>query len=167
VGVAEDFPRPRTAFSEIYDTSAENSFLDQLSDGVVNAVLLGEGGPSPKTSEDDQRLGILAQLHRERDRRQSLQHEIARCERHLSQSRAAAATSAVTALTERNRLLRRRLRWEEESLPVRVLLGAKPAFTRESPLQPTAGELIADESIPSRRDTRTDPPTAEDSGRSP
>lgn len=36
---------------------------------VVNAVLLGQGNPSAKTGEDDQRLWILAQLHRERDDR--------------------------------------------------------------------------------------------------
>lgn len=88
---------------------------------------------------------------------------------HLSQSREAVSTSEVTALTEQNRLLRRRLRWEGKPLPVRALLrrlGAKPALIGNTPAQPTAGDLIAEQSVSSRRDTGTDAPRAEGGGSS-
>jgi membrane protein len=103
--------------------------------GVLNAVLLGEGDPEPKTSDDDDpRLRrCVERFHRERDRRQSLQHEVARYRRRLASERADTSPE-VARLRRENYALRRRLRWEHKSLPKRSLLrlaGAKPSFAGE------------------------------------
>jgi len=85
--------------------------------GVVNAVLLGKGKPEPKTSPD-----FEDRFHRERDRRQSLQHELARLQRRIQQTEEPADPETLVALRTRNRLLRQRLRWLERPLVVRLLL---------------------------------------------
>lgn len=99
---------------------------------VVNAVLLGEGDPEPKTggkSEVVERADDLAdQLDHERDRRQTLEYERDRLERELETEREPTPTE-LSVLRERNSRLRQQLRWAEKPLPVRVVLrvlGLKP-----------------------------------------
>jgi membrane protein len=120
--------------------------------GVINAVLLGEGAPTPKTARGS---GVGSQsgsaaaasaLPRSDDAgvqeaprvvawderlglARELDHERdrrQRLEHELSrlQSRLAARDAGeVAALERRNRLLRRRLAWERKPLPVRLALG--------------------------------------------
>jgi hypothetical protein len=127
--------------------------------GVVNAVLLGKGDPAPQTSEDDQRLQQYTEkFHRERDRRQSLEHEVARYERRLAEAQTVPPSSDAAALRDQNRLLTRRLRWAEKSLPVRLLLrllGRKPAFVRADPAELSASRSVTDQPRMSRPEYRT------------
>ena len=119
------------------------SGLVLLTAAVVNAVLLGEGGPEPKTSDETaekeaERADELEdRLAHERDRRQTLEYERARLERELATERENGPPELST-VRARNRRLRRRLRWEERAFPVRVVLrvlGMKPdvSVARPSP----------------------------------
>jgi membrane protein len=122
---------------------------------VVNAVLLGEGEPAPRTgSEDadegdahDERVETLRdRLHRERARRQTLEHEHDRIARELERAESN-ADEGLSALRQRNRALRRWLAWKERPLPVRLvgrLLGAAPP---EPDLRPTGSGIG---SVPAR-----------------
>ncbi len=107
---------------------------------VVNAVLLGEGEPEPQLGPDYEK-----QFHRERDRRQTLQHELALLERRLDEMESVATPDTAADLRKRNRTLRRRIRWLQRPLPVRLLLGllgTSPADeTVPEPRRPSAGEL--------------------------
>ena len=97
---------------------------------VVNAVLLGEGEPTPKTGSgsnttgdgtdqsDDRTDALRDRLHRERSRRQTLEHERARLARRLERAEGA----DLTALRRRNRRLSRWLAWKRRPLPVRLLV---------------------------------------------
>lgn len=119
---------------------------------VVNAVLLGEGAPAPQTGADDahdsddgdtttggaDRISALSErFHRERDRRQTLEHERARLERRLER---AERTPDAEALRARNRALRRRLDWRERPLyarlAARVLGRTPPAPVSAGPAPP-------------------------------
>lgn len=86
---------------------------------VVNAVLLDEGSPEPQTSPDYEE-----QFHRERDRRQSLQHELARLERRLDAAETTAIPATVAELRARNRQLQRRIHWLARPWPVRLVFRA-------------------------------------------
>jgi len=57
----------------------------------VNAVLLDEDEVPAMEDEDDARAGLAERFHRERDRRQSFEHERASLERQLREHRRAAA----------------------------------------------------------------------------
>ncbi|MHB9288680.1 YihY/virulence factor BrkB family protein [Halobacteriales archaeon Cl-PHB] len=82
----------------------------------LNAVLLGQRDPAAPT---DRVETLESRLHRERDRRQSLEYEVARLERQLQ----AARSTDVAAVERENRWLRRCLEWERRSLPARAVLG--------------------------------------------
>lgn len=108
---------------------------------VVNAVLLGEGGPSAKTGDEsrsehereaddlhDASDVILDRLHRERAHRQTLEHERDRLVRELDRAEADGEAD-LSGLRRQNRALRRWLAWKERPLPVRLfvrLVGATP-----------------------------------------
>ena len=104
---------------------------------VVNAVLLGEEERerTPVAGGSDEPADLLERFHRERDRRQSLEHERARLERRLRELRLAETPDEeLVRLRARNRELRRRLRWEERPFLIRVvarLLGRGPEPERE------------------------------------
>ena len=95
---------------------------------VVNAVLLGEGEPAPRTGDDstDDRTAVLRdrtdalrdQLHHERSRRQTLEHERSRLARRLER----AEDADLTALRRRNRELERWLAWKRRPLRSRLLV---------------------------------------------
>jgi len=98
----------------------------------INAVLLDED-ETPGMEEEDEGEGqasLAERFHRERDRRQSLEHERANLERQLREHRQAAEPGGeLMRLRARNRALRRRLQWEERPLLVRAvarLLGRTP-----------------------------------------
>ncbi len=119
---------------------------------VVNAVLLGEGEPAPRTGNEeadeddahDERTETLRdRLHRERARRQTLEHEHDRLARELERAESN-ADGDLSALRRRNRALRRWLAWKERPLPVRLfgrLLGAAPP---EPDLGPTGSGIDSD-----------------------
>ena len=122
---------------------------------VINAVLLGEGEPAPRTGGDDrddtsdERIdALLDRLHRERARRQTLEHERARLERRLRRAERDPGEE-LTTLRARNRSLRRRLRWKERPLVVRAvarLLGRGPPEEVDPgpSRRPTAGGGVND-----------------------
>jgi len=133
---------------------------------VVNAVLLGEGEPAPRTGSESRSEGgvdelhdasdvILDRLRRERARRQTLEHERERLVRELE--RAESNTEGdLSALRRRNRALRRWLAWKERPLPARLvgrLLGAAPPKpgpgSTGSGIDPGPARSSEEESVPS------------------
>lgn len=107
--------------------------------GVVNAVLLGEGSPTPKTDEEDgdasesgtdgQRENLAERLKRESDRRAELAAEVERLRTQLDTASDPETAAELTELRIHNQRLRQRLQWETKSLPLRVglrLLGVTP-----------------------------------------
>jgi len=88
----------------------------------VNAVLLDEDEVPAMEDEDDARAGLAERFHRERDRRQSLEHERASLERQLREHRRAPPPDGeLMRLRARNRALRRQLQWKERPLLVRAI----------------------------------------------
>lgn len=118
---------------------------------VVNAVLLGEGGPAVRNgnaatgssdrgadSTDERADALLDRLHRERARRRTLEHERARLARRLERAEAREGEDLST-LRRRNRALRRWLAWKERPLPIRLLvrlLGTAPPEPERRPPRP-------------------------------
>jgi membrane protein len=111
----------------------------------VNAVLLDEDELPAMEDEGDARADLAERFHRERDRRQSLEHECATLERQLrAHRRAAEPDGELMRLRARNRALRRRLQWEERPLLVRALarlLGRAPERVDPTRRPPGVGDV--------------------------
>ena len=103
---------------------------------VVNAVLLGEGEPAPRTdddSTDDRTDALRDRLHHERSRRQTLEHERARLARRLER----AEDTDPAALRRRNRELERWLAWKRRPLLARLLVRLLGGAPPKPELHPT------------------------------
>lgn len=110
--------------------------------GVVNAVIAGRRGDTPlsdaiddggdertaaEDAEEESVESLSKRLEIERDRRRKAERERDRLHRELERARD--SNPDRRELRERNRRLRRRLRWEQRPLPARVvwrLLGREP-----------------------------------------
>lgn len=113
--------------------------------GVVNAVIAGRRGDAPladpiddggdertaaEDTEEESAESLSKRLEIERDRRRKAERERDRLHRELERTRDSNPDGReLRELRERNRRLRRRLRWERRSLPARAvwrLLGREP-----------------------------------------
>jgi membrane protein len=128
------------------------SALVLLLAAVVNAVLLGEfkddvGASAESDGDgDDETTALRGRLHRQRDRRQSLEHELTRLERRLERE-SRDPSEELKTLRARNRTLRRWVEWKRRSLYRRLLaraLGERPPELERPSRRPPIADGVND-----------------------